>query len=330
MGWEEPYLGGALDDDLLRLIGWIDHMAIDQGKPASTVGSYVTGAKQQLLMQLVISEALGRAGEPRHAWVRHAVASVAASDATRVIFPPEWIMEGRSYWPVPVYVAVVFTYMAALRSGELLANYSGGRGEHLLFWENLQFVRVNPDGSRRTLARGELSLAGADALQLQFDSRKMQERGQVRALPPITRLFEPPDNNPRVDLTDMGVEVGLCAVTLLQAWFLWLSDGGPVCEKQPVMQNRNGELLGSRLVITSIRRISTAHGVNPKDVVIHSLKHSALTALGEAGASAVDIAMAGGHKTIESSVPYLHPGLAQGRRNSEALGRKRRVERSDV
>jgi hypothetical protein len=37
-------------------------MAVDKGHPASTVDSYVTGAKQQLLEQFVISEALSRAG----------------------------------------------------------------------------------------------------------------------------------------------------------------------------------------------------------------------------------------------------------------------------
>jgi hypothetical protein len=59
--------------------------------------------------------------------------------------------------------------------------------------------------------------------------------------------------------------------------------------------------------------------------VIHSLKHGALSALGAAGASSVDIATA-----IESSVPYLHPDVDQGRRNSEILGRRRRQERVDV
>jgi hypothetical protein len=326
MGWEDPYLGGALHDDLLRIIGWIDHMAIDQGKPASTVDSYITGAKQQLLMQLVTSEALGRAGEPRHAWIRLAVASVASSEATRIAYSPEWILEGRPRWSVPVYVAVVLIYMAALRGGELLANYSGGRGEHLLVWKNLQFVKINVDGSQRVLARGELSRVCADAIQIKFSSRKWQGRGQVRAIPLITRLFVLLDSDPRVDLTDTRVEINLCAVTLLQAWFLWLSDGGTVCEEHPIMQNRQGQLLGSRVVIESMRGISTAHGADPKDVVIHSLKHGALTALGEAGASAVDIAMAGGHKTVEASVPYLHPEVAQGRRNSETLGRKRRIE----
>jgi hypothetical protein len=60
-------------------------------------------------------------------------------------------------------------------------------------------------------------------------------------------------------------------------------------------------------------------------MVIHCLKHGALSSLGSAGASAVDIATAGGHKTIESSVTYLHPNEEQGRRNTEILGRKRRL-----
>jgi uncharacterized iron-regulated membrane protein len=83
--------------------------------PASTVDSYVTGAKQQLLEQFVISEALGRAGGPRRMLVVNAVRSVAVSTAKRAPYLAEWIREGRSSWPVPVYVAVVTMFMAALR-----------------------------------------------------------------------------------------------------------------------------------------------------------------------------------------------------------------------
>jgi site-specific recombinase XerD len=99
---------------------------------------------------------------------------------------------------------------------------------------------------------------------------------------------------------------------------------------KPVMICADGKLLGSRTVIENMRAISSRHGADPKDVVVHSLKHAVLSALGSAGASSVDIATAGGHKTIESSVPYLHPDMDQGRRNSEILGRKRGLERSDV
>jgi hypothetical protein len=100
MGWKHPYLGGDLREDLVRVLGWIDHMmAIDKGHPASTVDSYVTGAKQQLLVQFVISEALGRAREPRHMLVANAVRSVAVSAAKRATYQAEWICEGRSSWP---------------------------------------------------------------------------------------------------------------------------------------------------------------------------------------------------------------------------------------
>jgi hypothetical protein len=55
-------------------------------------------------------------------------------------------------------------------------------------------------------------------------------------------------------------------------------------------------------------------------VVINSMKHGALTTLGSAGYSSVDIAMVGGH--IESSQVYIHPGEEQGARVSQVLGRK--------
>jgi site-specific recombinase XerD len=84
-------------------------------------------------------------------------------------------------------------------------------------------------------------------------------------------------------------------------------------------------------VVESLRMVSRNHGVRDEDVVIHSLKHGALTTLGEAGCSVVDIAMSGGHKSIESSQPYLHPGEAQGARVTQILGQKRGfVGQSDV
>jgi hypothetical protein len=50
MGWESPFLGGgdALDD-VLRIVEWIDHLAIDDGLTYSTVDAYITGAKTYLL-----------------------------------------------------------------------------------------------------------------------------------------------------------------------------------------------------------------------------------------------------------------------------------------
>jgi hypothetical protein len=66
--------------------------------------------------------------------------------------------------------------------------------------------------------------------------------------------------------------------------------------------------------------ISKKHGLRDGDVVINSMKHGALTTLGSAGYSSVDIAMVGGH--IESSQVYIHPGEEQGARVSQVLGRK--------
>lgn len=64
MGWRLPHLGGNLHDNIIRLPGWIDHLKVVKGHPASTVDSYVTGVKQQLGESSVISEALGKARAP--------------------------------------------------------------------------------------------------------------------------------------------------------------------------------------------------------------------------------------------------------------------------
>jgi hypothetical protein len=244
MGWDFPFLEGDLLDDLVRLIGWIDHMAVDDGMSASTVDTYISGAKAILLEQLVISDALGRRGEARHYWIQQALQTVAERVKTRTPFRSEWILEGRRFWPVPVYVAVVIIYMAALRGGEWLGNYSGGRGEHLLCWKNCESLVFHGMGVR-PLTRGELPAVCADVLQITFDSRKWQSRGQVWPIPPIIRLFaKPADGNPAIDLNNMGEDVGLCAVTLLQSWFLTLRVQRAVDEQQPVMICADGKRWG--------------------------------------------------------------------------------------
>lgn len=114
-------------------------------------------------------------------------------------------------------------------------------------------------------------------------------------------------------------------VTLLQWWF---NNSGVTDDEvisRPVMQLRDGSLLGSQSIIESLRMVSRNHGVRDRDVVIHSLKHGALTTLGSSGCSSVDIAMVGGHKSIDSSQPYIHPGGDQGARVLQILGRKRKV-----
>jgi hypothetical protein len=132
--------------------------------------------------------------------------------------------------------------------------------------------------------------------------------------------------HPDVNLYDLSIKVELCAVTLLQAWFIALVSLGELPTlAQPVMQRVVGCLVDSCEVIECLRHVASRHGVERKNVVIHCLKHGSLSALGQAGANAIDIATAGGHKTIESSVPYLHPDEEQGRRNSKMLGRKRRL-----
>jgi hypothetical protein len=71
--------------------------------------------------------------------------------------------------------------------------------------------------------------------------------------------------------------------TLLQ---FWLIDSGVFADEvaiRLVMRLRGGLLLGSQTVIESLRLISKRQGLRDGDVVIHSLKHGALTTLGRLG-----------------------------------------------
>jgi hypothetical protein len=256
--------------------------------------------------------------------VNLAILTVPSSGKTRVAYKPEWILEGRQVWPCHVFVAVASIFLLALRQGEFIGNYGGAATPHLLMWSNIRFLKWCGDdgGGYVEMEAEEIRRRCADGLTVKFTSRKYQSRGVVREIPMRTRLSYG-NSNPHVALWDTALAVDMCVVTLLQFWFI---NSGVVAEEvatRPVMRLRDGSLLGSQTVIESLRLISKRHGVRDGDVVIHSLKHGALTTLGSAGCSSVDIAMVGGHKSIESSQVYIHPGEEQGERVSQALGRKR-------
>lgn len=78
-----------------------------------------------------------------------------------------------------------------------------------------------------------------------------------------------------------------------------------------------GKTAGGGFLSTSLdgqhSRIRTALGL-PKDFVLHSLRHTFLTRLGEAGVDAFTIMRIAGHSTITVSQKYVHP-------SSEAMER---------
>lgn len=58
-------------------------------------------------------------------------------------------------------------------------------------------------------------------------------------------------------------------------------------------------------------RVRNALGL-PKDFVLHSLRHTFLTRLGEAGVDAFTIMRIAGHSTITVSQKYVHPSSEAG------------------
>lgn len=332
MRWVEPYLGTSVESDVFRVVQWIDHLAIDRGLVKSTVSSYLTGVKQLLALHLISSAALGPKEGARHEVVNLALLTVAHSERARVAYKAEWILEGRQVWPCHVFVAVASIFLLALRQGEFIGNYGGAATEHLLKWANIRFLKWCGENGGGYVEMGaeEVRHQCADGLTVEFTSRKYQSRGVVRAVPMRTRLSYG-NGNPRVALWDPAVTVDLCVVTLLQFGFIYSGVTNDEVIFRPVMQLTDGSLLGSQTVSNSIRMISSRHGVPSRDVVIHSLKHGALTTLGAAQCSTVDISMVGGHKSIESSQVYIHPSEEQGLLVSQVLGQKRRIAgQSDV
>jgi len=78
-----------------------------------------------------------------------------------------------------------------------------------------------------------------------------------------------------------------------------------------------GKTEGAAFLSTSLdgqhSRVRTALGL-PKDFVLHSLRHTFLTRLGEAGVDSFTIMRIAGHSTITVSQKYVHP-------SSEAMER---------
>jgi integrase len=69
-------------------------------------------------------------------------------------------------------------------------------------------------------------------------------------------------------------------------------------------------LAGSAYLVTTInhlhQKVRTSMGL-PKDFVIHSLRHTMLTRLGESGVDAFTIMRIAGHSNIVVSQRYVHP-----------------------
>lgn len=147
MQWVDPYLGGSVASDLIRVVSWINHLAVDKGVVRLTVSSYLTGVKQLLSLHAVSSMALGPEKGARHDLVNLALSTVPASGRSRVAYSPEWILEGRRVWPSHVFVAVASIFLLALRQGEFIGNYGGAATQHLLKWFNIVFLRWCGDAS---------------------------------------------------------------------------------------------------------------------------------------------------------------------------------------
>jgi len=75
-------------------------------------------------------------------------------------------------------------------------------------------------------------------------------------------------------------------------------------------------------LVTSINhlhdKIRTSLGL-PRDFVIHSLRHTMLTRLGESGVDAFTIMRIAGHRSITVSQRYIHPSPEAGERAFQRL-----------
>jgi site-specific recombinase XerD len=128
-----------------------------------------------------------------------------------------------------------------------------------------------------------------------------------------TVSFAPKDNAERgyIHVTTSKSEAGIRYIPLTGRARGCLAECRKRSKCNYVFTSGNGERkLSAKWASEQFRRIREKLGL-PWDCVIHSLRHSFLTRLGEAGADAFSIKSLAGHSSITVSTKYIHPTSAR-------------------
>jgi hypothetical protein len=216
----------------------------------------------------------------------------------------EWIEDGfRNCWNTAEYVAIAFLYGWILRVGEGCKPLE----QHIITWSMVTFYLCDLYGDRTVMPMTALRTSPCDMVELNLHSRKYQE--VARRIPGRVNTCHLPD--PAKGTTTW---CGLCMATLLQGWAI---DNNidmmlpTTLAQRPVLAMPNSDtVVSADTVSRALRRNARRRGENEQEVVPHCLRHTPITQLANSSVANNPslLLLATGHKSMESTDPYVDPG----------------------
>lgn len=291
----------------LKLMYIIDQLGHVEGLARGAVSNYLSSAKRHYTVTMLLL------GAPSPAWRSHGQTHplVAATIAgiplstrpPRMILTTEWLRSGfEDCWTNEEWMAICFMYGWMLRIGEGCKPET----EHILRWRHVSFYHMEGTEYRR-LPMTAIGQVRSDAVDLQFDSRKHQER---------SRLVPGRTNTGHITALDRGTLEwsGLCMVTLLQGWAIQNHLPSLPLEywqDRPVLAVPGLNRVVTPLEVSNaLKRHARQRGENPDRVVPHCLRHSGITKLANSavGSATATMLAASGHMHAATLQTYIQPG----------------------
>ena len=298
---------------------FLDHLGHEEGLARQTVSAYLSNVKHHYTTELSLF------GPPSSVWgpkgSRHPLITLTLNAIPRHERPPrmflshKWIKDGFDHcWSTTEYVAIAFLYGWILRVGEGCKPLES----HIITWSMVTFYVSDLDGERSVLPMADLRTRPCDMVEVHLHSRKCQE--EARRLPGRINTCHLAD--PSKGTTTW---CGLCMPTLLQGWAIdnnidRLSSA--TVDKRPVLAiPGTNQVVSPSMISKALRRNAHRRGEDEKSVVPHCLRHTPITQL--ANSSVADnpplLLLATGHKSVESTDPYINPGHYMAERISAEL-----------
>ena len=305
--------------DVLRLLVVIDHLGNERGLARATVSNYFSGAKYHYLLAHSLDNT-----PPPAAWggpgVHHRLVTMALKAIperkrpVRMILSAAWIEDGfRNCWTTTEYVSIAFLYGWVLRGGEGCDFLQG----HIITWSMIAFY-VWKNEQLHEMPMTDLRTTPCDQMDLHQDSRKYQHG--PRLMPGRVNTCHLAD--PARGALDW---CHLCMPTIMQGWAI-LNNIDHMSqaerERRPVLaQPGREDVLSVEAVSQALKANARRRGEPETSVSSHCLRATGITML--ANSAVADnptmFLRAVGHKSMQSSEPYVRPSPFMAQAVTEAL-----------
>ena len=187
MGWSEPVI--PFDRPvtaLYRQLAYIDWLANQCGLGKQTVAQYYSNLKMFYLRELPF-RGIVDTGPWGPAGTHPTLVSVALHDLPskprlgRMAIPRSWIREGFDEWPRDIFVCIFLIHGWLGRKCEFLESQTPA---HQLTWGMVEFLFVDKvTGAASVMPRVQVHTTACDMVRLKPESRKAQEKFNVRQIP---------------------------------------------------------------------------------------------------------------------------------------------------